>query len=143
MKQLLKLISVGIIAGGVLAGVMKMVYLLTGNRAYLLLYNMDYIPFLKDLPPQPIFGIIFHFLFCIASVLGLFYLLKVIHVERRVAPYVIVYTGGAAILFFLSALTEKPPAATDFNAWFYWTFAHLIYSGIVGFFIKFWSSPYN
>jgi hypothetical protein len=138
MRNLLKLVAIGIIAGIVLAGFLKTIHLLTGNQAYILLFNMDYIPLLKMLPPLTINALIFHFLFCIISVVTLFHILKTVHLERHVSPYLIVYTGGAAMLFFLTALTEKPPDTTDVLAWFYWTIGHGIYSLTVGYLIKYW-----
>ncbi|QUW23687.1 hypothetical protein JSQ81_09390 [Sporosarcina sp. Marseille-Q4063] len=138
MRNLLKLVTIGIIAGIVLAGFMKTIHLLTGNQAYILLFNMDYIPLLKVLPPLTIIVLTFHFLFCIISVVALFHILKTVHLERRVSIYLTVYTGGAAVLFFLTALTEKPPVVTDVFAWLYWTIGHAIYSLTVGYLIKYW-----
>lgn len=135
---LFKLSVIGILAGVALAGMMHIIYLLTDNQAYLLLYNVDYIPGLRHFQQSPIFGFIFHFLFCIISVIVLFFLLQKLTLEFYLSPYLIVYTGGAAALYFLSALTEKPPAPTDFNAWFYWSISHVVYSLIVGLLIKFW-----
>ncbi|WP_172373582.1 hypothetical protein [Sporosarcina jiandibaonis] len=138
MRNLFKLVAIGIFAGIVLAAFMKTIHLLTGNQAYILLFNMDYIPFLNAFRPLTIIGLTFHFLFCIVSVVALFFILKTIHLERRISTYLIVYTGGAAVLFFLTALTEKPPAVTDVLAWFYWTIGHAMYSLIVGYLIKYW-----
>lgn len=136
--SLFKLIIIGILAGISLAGMMHVIYLLTGSEAYQLLYNVDYIPGLRYFQQSTVFGFVFHFLFCIISVIVLYYLLKKWHLEFRLFPYLIVYTGGAAVLYFLSALTEKPPASTDVIAWFYWTISHVVYSLIVGFLINFW-----
>lgn len=136
MKQLLKLIFIGMFAGLILAGILILLHLWTNNPAYILLFNVDYIPLLKDLGPKPMIGIIFHFTFCIISVVGLFYILKMINQERQVLFYVIVYTSGSAILYFLTVLSTRPPFVTDLSAWIYWTIAHAIYGLIVGLFVK-------
>lgn len=65
-------------------------------------------------------------------------MLKLIHLERQLFIYVVVYTGGSAILFFLTGLSEKPPAMADLAAWGYWTLGHGVYSFIVGFLVKCW-----
>lgn len=42
MKQFSQLIGIGIVSGAVLAALMQVIYTLTGNEAYVLLYNVDY-----------------------------------------------------------------------------------------------------
>lgn len=138
MKQLLKLTFIGIFAGIILAGVLLLLHLWANNPAYILLFNVDYIPILKGLSSQPIIGVIFHFGFCIISVVGLFYILKMSDRERQVLFYIAVYTGGSAILYFLTVFSVRPPFITDLTSWMYWTIAHAIYGIIVGLFIKKW-----
>ena len=71
----IKLILIGIISGIILAGVMRAFRLMTGSKADILLYNMDYMPFLKKWSDYWITGILFHYATCIASAVILFYLL--------------------------------------------------------------------
>lgn len=136
--RLLKLIIIAIIGGIGLAILMQLIKVITGNKAYILLYNVDYIPLLKQFQDSFIFGLVFHFLFCIISVIGLFYLLKPFQFERNFLPYLLVYSGGSGILYFLSLLTNRPPAATDEISWIYWTVSHIIYGIIVGLLVKYW-----
>ncbi|MFS0575013.1 hypothetical protein AB1K83_05235 [Sporosarcina sp. 179-K 3D1 HS] len=138
MKQLLKLMTIGVLAGCLLAGFLKFIYQTTGNQAYLLLYNVDYIPVLHQWEDVPLFGIFFHFVFCIASVIGLFYILKIFQFEQNVFPYVAVYTIGSGALYFLTLLTEQPPAANDIMAWVSWTFGHVLFGCSVGYLVKVW-----
>lgn len=138
MKLLVKLTSIGIIAGFVLMLALKVVMITTDNTAYVLLFNFDYIPVINELKPVWLFGYIFHFLTCIVSVIALFYILKPWRLERVVTPYVLVYTIGGGALFFLTALSTQPPAANDVLAWVYWTFAHAIYGYVVGVLVKRW-----
>lgn len=135
----LKLIAAGVIAGLILAGFLKLIHWFTGNEAYILLFNVDYIPLLKHLPYETAVGLALHFVICVLSVIVLFYFLKFVQLERRIAPYLVAYTGGSAMLFFLTALTDRPPAATDFAAWFYWNTGHFFFGFAVGLFMKRWT----
>ncbi|HUH29333.1 hypothetical protein [Gelidibacter sp.] len=138
MKQLLKLTSIGLIAGFVLMLVLKIVMVLTGNTAYVLLFNFDYIPIVNDLKPVWLFGQVFHYLTCIVSVVALFHILKSWNLQKTIWPYILVYTIGGGALFFLTALSELPPAANDIMAWIYWTVAHAIFGYAVGAMVKKW-----
>lgn len=74
MGTFLKLVVIGAISGGILAAVMKVICRITGNKADILLYNMDYIPILKQWSDKKITGILFHYGTCIASAVVLYYL---------------------------------------------------------------------
>lgn len=139
MRQLSKLLFIGIIAGTILASVLILVFFMTANEAYYMLFNVDYIPVLKEIQPRIIVEIAFHYAFCIGSVVGLFYILSLIQLEHELTLYILVYTGGSAILYFLTALSGHPPMVTDVAAWIYWSLAHAIYSVIVGLSIKKWT----
>lgn len=139
MKKLSKLTLIGLIAGTALAASLIIVYWMTGNMAFYLLFNVDYIPILKEMRPTIVIEIAFHYLFCIVSVILLYYVLAFFRLEHRVMIYVIVYTGGSAILYYLTLFTNYEPHSTDVLAWLYWTGAHTIYSVIVGMFIRRWA----
>ncbi|RDW19945.1 hypothetical protein [Oceanobacillus chungangensis] len=138
MIRVMKLTVIGIIAGTILAGFLKIIHLLTHNDAYILLFNTDYIPLLNQLHNWSVVGIIFHFVTCIASVIGLFYILKALGIEYNLLAYILVYTVGSAMLFPLTALSEKTPSLTNFPAFIYWTSGHMIYSFAVGLMVKRW-----
>ncbi|MEN1968470.1 hypothetical protein WMZ97_10395 [Lentibacillus sp. N15] len=136
MRQLLKLTFIGIVAGIVLAVFLKIIQLLTGNQAFVLLFNTDYIPLLRNIQSSGKVGITFHFVTCILSVIVLFYILKSLHLERSFTAYLVVFTVGGGILYSLTALTEQVPAVTDFAAWAFWTIGHAIFASVVGLLIK-------
>ncbi|PAV29122.1 hypothetical protein CIL05_13565 [Virgibacillus profundi] len=138
MRSFGKLLLTGITAGAILAVSLKIVQLITGNTASILLYNMDYIPLLKKWDSVTGAGLLFHFVTCIVSVVVLYYFLKLFSLEQKVRLYVVIYTIGGAILFFLSALSETPPAYSDMAAWIYWTAGHAVFGIFVGLFIKKW-----
>lgn len=138
MMTFIKLILIGFVSGVILAGVMKVIRLITGNKADILLYNMDYMPILKKWSGMWITGVLFHYVTCIASATVLFYMLIPFGWEMEVWPYVLVFTAGGGVLYFLSMLTETPPASNSFSSWFYWTLGHGIFGLSVGFLIQWW-----
>lgn len=127
---------IGIISGTILAVTMELVEMITGNPAAILLYNIDYIPFFKQWDHILGAGVLFHFLTCITSVLVLYFCLKYVKMEKRMAPYIIVYTVGGGFLYFLSALTDTPPAYDNASAWLYWTAGHALFAVSVGYMIN-------
>ncbi|WP_010531965.1 hypothetical protein [Lentibacillus jeotgali] len=138
MKRVLKLSIIGIVAGIILLVLLKIVQVVTGSQAYVLLFNTDYIPMMPDWGPANFGGVAFHFVFCIVSVVALFYILKLFRLERSMLVYFAIYTGGSAILYALTGLTDRPPVVMDLMAWTYWTVAHAVYALTVGSFIKHW-----
>ena len=138
MKQIIKLTAIGVAAGVVLMAFLKIIQIISGNEAYILLFNFDYVPVIQNLRPVWLFGYLFHFVTCIVSVIVLFYILKKVGWQKRIIPYVLVYTIGGGGLFFLTALSEQPPAANDGIAWIYWTLGHAVFGYVVGAMIKKW-----
>lgn len=138
MKKAGLLTIIGILAGIVLLLMLKLVLLTTGNTAYILLFNFDYVPIVNTLKPVWFFGYVFHFFTCVVSVIALFYILKKWHLQFRILPYILVYGVGGGALFFLTALSDQPPASNDWVAWIYWTLAHGIYGYVVGWLVKKW-----
>lgn len=130
--KLAKLVATGAISGVVLAASMKAIHKITGNPSEVLLYNMDYMPYLKKYKDNPLTGYSFHYVTCISSAVGLYYILKPIGLEKKISPYMFVYSMGSGALFFLSKLTEEPPESSDAAAWSYWTGSHLLFGYTVG-----------
>lgn len=133
-----KLTLIGIAAGVILIIPLKIIYVLTGNTAYILLFNFDYVPVLNQLKPVWFFGYVFHFVTCICSVIGLYYILKCMNKQCSIFYYVAIYTVGGGALFFLTCLSKQPPEGTDLSAWVYWTSAHAIFGYAVGSLVKLW-----
>ena len=138
MNKLSKLFIIASIAGFILAAFLKVVQLLTGNQAYVLLFETDYIVVIQDLQPQFLIGFIFHFVICYISVVILYYLLTVIHLEKSILMYVIFFTTGSGLLFPLTMFSESTPEITDLVAWFYWLIGHILFSLVVGVLIRKW-----
>lgn len=138
MVTFLSLVIIGFIAGIILALIMKIICTNTGNKADVLLYNMDYMPVLKKWSDRWITGVVFHYVTCIASVVVLFYILNFFNLEVHIWPYIFVFTIGGGCLYFLSTLTSTPPAYNDVAAWFYWTLGHGIFGLVAGLLIALW-----
>lgn len=138
MKDVLKLSISGVVAGIVLMSILKIVQLIAGSDAYVLLFNTDYIPLLPDWGPEDIGGVAFHFIFCIVSVVALFFILGPLQLEKSILPYFLIYTIGSAVLYSLTGLTEREPTIDDPFSWAYWTSAHAVYAYAVGWLIKHW-----
>ncbi|MDO5654981.1 MAG: hypothetical protein Q4G27_02440 [Flavobacteriaceae bacterium] len=136
MRGILWLTAIGFLSGIVLIAVLKLIMLWTGNTAYILLFNFDYIPVIQDLRPEKFFGYVFHFVTCCASVIGLFLILRIWQKQWQIWPYVLVYMLGGGALFFLTALSPKPPDYDDVAAWMYWTLAHGVFGWCVGYLIQ-------
>ena len=143
LSTFFKLTLIGIAAGVILIIPLKILYILTGNTAYILLFNFDYVPVLNQLRPFWLFGYIFHFVTCICSVIGLYYILKYLNKQLSLFYYIAVYTVGGGALFFLTCLSVKPPAENDFTAWLYWTIAHGIFGFAVGLLVKKFIKQHN
>lgn len=69
---LIKLMVIGIIAGIILIIPLKVLYELTGNTAYILLFNFDYVPVLNQLRPVWFFGYIYIILSPVSVVSSVF-----------------------------------------------------------------------
>lgn len=132
----LVLTAISFIAGTILILFLRIVLEITGNTAYFLLFNFDYIPVVNTLQSVPFSGFLFHYITCFVSVVVLFYFLRRFRWQRRYWLYILVYTIGGGALFFLTALSPKPPEASDWASWMYWTVGHALYGCVVALLIK-------
>jgi len=139
VKLFIKLVLISLVAGSILAVFLKIIQLTLKKQSYVLLFNMDYIPFLKNFDTVKGSGYLFHFVFCFVSVIGLFYVAKMVGLEYNLTVYVLVFTVGSGILYFLTALTNKPPDVTSLGSWLFWTVGHVLFGIVVGMMIKHWT----
>jgi len=137
MERFSKLLGIGIISGLILGGVLGIVQQFTNKKVYLLLMNVDYIPIVKDWNVGPVMGFIFHLIVSVALVFVLYYVLKKLKLHQKIAIYILVNTLGGALLFSLTALSERTPAITDAAAFIYWVLGHAIYGSSVGVMVYF------
>lgn len=138
MKKLIILTSIGSIAGVILAVFLLVTQEITGSTAYVLLFEVDYIPLLKSLRPVYLVEATFHFGTCIASTIVLYYFFKLFHLEKSVSAYVIIIFIGSGFLYFLTIFSPQTPLISDLYSWAYWTIGHIIFSMTIGGLIKRW-----
>ena len=132
MERFSKLLGIGIISGLILGGVLGIVQQFTNKKVYLLLMNVDYIPIVKGWNVGPVLGFIFHLIVSVALVFVLYYVLKKLKLHQKIAIYILANTFGGALLFSLTALSERTPAITDATAFIFWVIGHAIYGASVG-----------
>ncbi|GAB3059720.1 hypothetical protein ACFOU0_05250 [Salinicoccus sesuvii] len=132
MAVFLKLVLTGIVSGVVFTAILKFIRLVTGNKANMLFYNINYIPILKHWSHSRLLGRLFHYSCCMASVVIMYLLLVPFGYETEILAYVIISTFGGSILYFLTHLSKAPPASDDYMAWLYWTLGHAIFGACVG-----------
>ena len=137
MKRFSKLLGIGIISGLILGSMLGIIQRFTNKKVYLLLMNVDYIPIVKDWNVGPVMGFIFHLIVSVALVFVLYYVLKKLKLHQKIAIYILVNTLGGALLFSLTALSERTPAITDAAAFIYWVLGHAIYGSSVGVMVYF------
>lgn len=137
MKRISKLLGTGVISGFVLGCILGIIQQFTDKKVYLLLMNVDYIPIVKDWDVGPVMGFVFHLLVSIAVVLVLYSILKKLNLHQKVSAYILANAFGGALLFSLTALSDRTPAITDIQAFIYWVIGHAVYGMSVGFMVNF------
>lgn len=138
MNKIFRITIGGIISGIMLIAVLYLFKFLHTSRAYDLLFNFEYIPIVGAYNDNALLGILFHFGTCIVSTIVLYYIVKAFHVELSLLSYIFPITIGSAVLYFLSAFTTEAPSPFDLISWGMWVLAHLIYSVMIAYGMKFW-----
>ncbi len=136
--NMVKLSGIGVIAGIVLAVFLKIIEWLTGSTVYYLLFHVDYVPLLRSLSPVSIVEVCFHFGTCMLSVLVLYAIFRLFHLEKSIAAYTILILLGSSLLYFLTMFSAHTPAVNDWAAWSYWVIGHGLFGVVVGVLIRRW-----
>ena len=143
MKKAGLWIIIGLISGIILALFLKIPQLLWGIKAYNLLFEVGYIPFLNQLQPVWLIQGFFHFATCIFSLAILYYLLTYYNKETHLLSYIIIIGVGSTSLYFLTLLAENTPPITDYIAWLFWTLGHILFSITGWYLIQKWVGKKN
>lgn len=136
IKKIGTLMIIGFVSGIVLALFMKLVEILTESKAYRLLFDVSYIPGLKNMHSVWLAEGIFHFSTCMGSIVVLYEILRLKNWQKNLWAYVIPVSLGSAALFTLTLLAENTPALTDYVSWLYWVIGHFFFSLTAVFLIK-------
>jgi len=140
-KEIVQWLAIGILSGVVLAGFLWPFQALWNVKAYNLLFDVSYIPFLNELPPRWLAQGAFHFGTCVCSLAILYYLLSSFGKELKLLWYIGVVGVGSSSLYFLTLLGQDTPPITDIAAWVLWTIGHVLFSLTGWFFIRKWVGP--
>ncbi|WP_438311253.1 hypothetical protein [Sporosarcina sp. FA9] len=135
-QGILKSILYGLLSGLFLTVFLKMVEMLTSNKVYTLLLNVDYFPFLNQYEFSEPVEVVFHLIISVALSVCLYILIirlkinsrnKVIYLSTAVC-----FIVGIA-LFPTTALSNRTPSITDMSSIFFWLVGHILYGYILGF----------
>lgn len=137
MRRLMALCVIGLLAGSIFGGLLKLIELLTDKKVYTLLLNVDYFPILKDVSRSELMDFIFHLIVSMIVVIVLFNCLKYMGRAYNVMDYVWLNIAIAFVLYFTTTFSERTPLLTDWIALAYWTGGHIVYGLLVGWFVKY------
>lgn len=138
MKRPTLWIVIGLISGVVLALFLKIPQLLWDIKAYNLLFEVGYIPWLSQMRPIWLIQGVFHFATCIFSLSILYYVLAFFKKETHLLSYIIIIGVGSTLLYFLTLLSENTPPINDYAAWLFWILGHVLFSLTGWYLIRKW-----
>ncbi|WP_456277257.1 hypothetical protein [Bacillus sp. AK128] len=139
MRILIKGAIIGIFSGVLLGLFLKLVEEKVGTKVYTLLLNVDYIPYIKEIHLSEV---VEFFLHLIISIMLSIILLLVITKYRWNNREIIIRTVLICLfigifLYPTTALSERTPPITSFQAIAFWLIGHIGYGFILAsFFIK-------
>ena len=142
MKKHLKGISLasiyGLIGGFVLTFLFKWIESMTGEKVYIFLLNVDYIPIIGNIVFPEWIEVSFHLLVSIAVALGFYimYQLRPHWKKRAIAICTIVSVVIGIALFPTTALSDRTPELTNIVALSYWLGGHAVFGAVLGIFFR-------
>ncbi|MFC4558191.1 hypothetical protein ACFO3D_08195 [Virgibacillus kekensis] len=132
--RLVKLTAVGLIAGLILGGLLKMAEQLTGKKVYTLLMNVDYIPVIRKWNMTGAQEFMLHLVVAVLLVFTLYILLKKYYHPLTLYISINLIVGG--LLYLTTVLSARTPELTDMEAFSYWMLGHFIYGLSVGIMVR-------
>lgn len=129
----------GLIGGCVLTFLFKWTESVTGEKVYIFLLNVDYIPIIGNIAFPEWIEVSFHLIVSIAVALGFYimYQLRPHWKNRAIVICMVVSVVIGIALFPTTALSDRTPALTNMIALFYWLVGHAIFGTVLGIFFKF------
>ncbi len=128
----------GLIGGFVLTFLFKWVESVTGEKVYIFLLNIDYIPVVGNIAFPEWIEVVFHLIVSIAVALG-FYLMYTLRPSWKKQAIIICTIVSVIIglaLFPTTALSDRTPELTNVVALFYWLAGHAVFGAVLGIFFK-------
>lgn len=128
----------GLIGGFVLTFLFKWLESVTGEKVYIFLLNIDYIPIIGNIAFPEWIEVAFHLVVSIAVALGFYimYQLRPHWKKRAIVLCSIVSVVIGIALFPTTALSDRTPDITNGLALFYWLAGHAIFGAVLGVFFK-------
>ncbi|WP_407271293.1 hypothetical protein [Radiobacillus sp. PE A8.2] len=129
---------VGSLSGITLGLFFKAIELITGQKVYRLLLNIDYIPVLKQIHFPEIIEFLFHIAVSIIISIALLLLMNYQRwIQRRIIILTTLLNICIGLLFFpTTALSDQTPEITNIPALLLWLVGHLIYGLILGILLR-------
>ncbi len=130
--RIIKSLYIGIFSGILLGLILKLIEEMTSVRVYTLLLNIDFIPFIGDKQWSEPVEFMFHVIISIAIAFAFVYLLNRLPIrDSYLQLFVLSFflcSPTIGLYFILSLLAhQQVPAWNDWEAFTYWTIAHLFY----------------
>src|SRR5690625_3432875 len=123
MRRLMALCVIGLLAGSIFGGLLKLIELLTDKKVYTLLLNVDYFPILKDVSRSELMDFMFHLIVSMIVVIVLFYCLKYMVRAYNVLDYFWLNIVIEFVLYFTCCFSDWIVLFTD---WFVFSLYILI-----------------
>lgn len=137
IRQIIKLIIIGIISGVLLGALLKGIDIITGKKVYILLLNVDYIPIIGEIAMPEWVEFILHLIVSIGLVIVLYYCIEIVRLKNIVLVCTITCGVIGAGLYLTTALSTRTPELTDGISFIYWFISHILYGIIVGLMLKY------
>ncbi|MFZ3579193.1 hypothetical protein [Virgibacillus sp. DJP39] len=136
MKRLLTLIGIGSLAGVALGYFLKWIQIISGEKVYVLLLNIDYMPLLGSWLTTEIAEFTLHVCVSIILVIVLYYSIKKLNLRQNLLIYILMNIVIGVLLWGTTTLSNRTPEFGDVTAFFYWLTGHALFGSIVGLLIK-------
>ncbi len=132
-----RLIGAGLISGLILGFFFKWIQAVTGKKVFLLLLNVDYIPFLKDIPLSETEEFLLHLTVSIPLAVFLLKTAPLLSPQKSVqaAGLLLGSIFIGIILYPTTVLSARTPALSDGQAFFWWIGGHFFYGAALALFL--------
>ncbi|MBR7796704.1 hypothetical protein GT022_11685 [Agaribacter marinus] len=133
--KLSKLAVIGLVAGVMLGGILKLIQITTSKQVYTLLLNIDSIPIIKEWNLNELEEFSLHLIVSIILVPILYVVLNKFGRQNQLIAYVISGSMIGLLLYTTTVMSSRTPDITDGMAFFYWMISHMMFGAIAEAFV--------
>jgi len=135
-RTIINSLYIGVFSGILLGLLLKLIESISQIRVYTLLLNVDFIPFIGHVEWSEPIEFLFHVIISICIAYVFIFLADILNLQTSLPKLrllsLILCLPTLGLYFVLSSLAIKEvPAWNDWQAFAYWTIAHLIYAWIL------------